>query len=220
MKRVMVFAPHPDDDVLGCGGRIAMHTAKGDEVITVFMTSGEAGSLTYPCDELLAIRENEARQASLRLNVQETIFFRNPDGYLEFNRDNLVQTTGLIRTKKPDIIYIPHKLDGNEDHRVTGRLVLDACRRAGGPWFRECPGSPWSVKTILAYEVWTPLQDVSYIEDITPYMEQKLDALRIHASQLKDIRYDDAILGLNQYRGIMSGKGRYCECFQIVKAEL
>lgn len=220
MKRIMVFAPHPDDDILGCGGSIVMHTARGNEVTTVFMTSGEAGSLFVPCGDLAVMRENEARQASDLLKVSETIFMRNPDGYLEFKQDNLVKLVTLIRSKKPDTVYLPHQLDGNEDHRITYKLVLDACRRAGGPWFQECPGSPWRVKTILAYEIWTPLQEVSYIEDITPYMDQKLDALRLHASQLKDIRYDDAILGLNQYRGIMSGKGRYCECFQVVKTEL
>ncbi len=220
MKKIMVFAPHPDDDILGCGGSIAKHSHQGHEIIIVYMTSGEAGSLTYSCEELATLRENEARQASLLLKVNETIFLRNPDGYFEYKRDNIVKIVSLLRTKKPDIIYLPHQLDGNEDHRVTNKLVLDACRRSSGPWFQECQGIPWEVKTILAYEIWTPLQDVSYSEDITPFMEQKLSALRLHVSQLKDIQYDEAIKALNHYRGIMSGKGQYCECFQVLKAEL
>jgi len=220
MNRIMVFAPHPDDDILGCGGSIAKHAAQGHQVITVFMTSGEAGSLSYSRDELGRLRENEARQAAALLGVKDTVFLGNPDGFLEFNRDNLISIMTLLRSQKPDAVYLPHHLDGNEDHRVTNKLVLDACRRAGGPWFPECPGDPWGVKTILAYEIWTPLQEVSYIEDITPYMELKLDALRLHASQLKDIQYDEAISGLNRYRGIMSGQGRYGECFQVIKAEL
>ena len=220
MKKIMIFAPHPDDDILGCGGSIARHTAKGNQATTVFMTSGESGSLSIPCDELASIREDEARQASALLKVDETVFLRNPDGYLEFKRDNLVKLITLIRSKKPDTVYLPHINDANEDHRITNKLVLEACRRSAGPWFRECPGDPWDVRTILAYEVWTPIQEVSYFEDITAYIGEKLDALRLHASQLKEIRYDDAVLALNQYRGIMSGKGRYCECFQIIKAEL
>ncbi|MGE5398546.1 MAG: PIG-L deacetylase family protein, partial [Chitinophagales bacterium] len=52
MKRIMVFAPHPDDDILGCGGSIAKHTSLNHEVITVFMTSGESGSLTCSREEL------------------------------------------------------------------------------------------------------------------------------------------------------------------------
>ncbi|NLV67830.1 MAG: PIG-L family deacetylase [Spirochaetes bacterium] len=217
MKRIMIFAPHPDDDILGCGGSIAKHTGRGNEVITVFMTSGESGSLSCPCDELMAIRENEARQASSCLNVKETIFLRNPDGYLEFSRDNLERIVSLIRSHKPDTVYIPHNLDANDDHRVTCKLVLDACRRAAGPWFRECGKNTHEVRTILAYEVWTPLQQVSFVEEITSCMEQKLEALRMHASQIKYIRYDEAVMGLNRYRGIMSGKGDYCECFQLLK---
>lgn len=220
MKRIMVFAPHPDDDILGCGGSIAGYAGQGHEVITVYMTSGEAGSLTSSSNELGARRENEACQASLLLGVKETIFFRNPDGFLEYNRENIVRIISLLREKKPDTVYLPHQLDGNEDHRVTCKLVLDACRRACGPWFQECPGIPWEVKTILAYEVWTPLQEVSYIEDISSRMEQKLKALRLHISQLEDIQYDEAIQGLNRYRGIMSGKGQYCECFQVLKTTL
>ncbi|NLW92527.1 MAG: PIG-L family deacetylase [Syntrophomonadaceae bacterium] len=219
MRKIMVFAPHPDDDVIGCGGSIAKHTSQGHEVITVFMTSGEAGSLCCSCSELAALRENEARQASEVLGVKATIFLGNPDGFLEYGRDNLMRIMILLRSEKPDMVYLPHALDGNEDHRVTHKLVLDACRRAAGPWFQECPGGPWEVKTILAYEVWTPLHELSYIEDITIYMEQKLEALRLHSSQLADIRYDEAIEGLNHYRGILSAKGQYCECFQLLKAE-
>ncbi|HEX3012246.1 MAG TPA: PIG-L deacetylase family protein [Syntrophomonadaceae bacterium] len=220
MNKVMVFAPHPDDDILGCGGSIAKYVRQGCEFITVYMTSGEAGSLTSPCNELAIQRENEARQASSFLGVKETVFLRNPDGFLEYSRNNLINIINLIRKTKPDTIYVPHHLDGNEDHRITCKLVLDACRRASGPWFQECRNVPWEVETVLAYEIWTPLQEVSWQEDITEYMDQKIDALHMHQSQLKDIRYDEAIKGLNHYRGIMSGKGKYCECFQILKAVL
>jgi len=220
MKKIMVFAPHPDDDILGCGGSIAKHADQGKEVHTVFMTSGESGSLTYSGDELAAVRENEARNASRFLGVKNTVFLRNPDGYLEFSRDNTSGIVTLIRSIQPDIVYIPHQHDANEDHRTTAMLVIDACRRAGGPWFPECGPTPWSVKTILAYEVWTPLQHVSYMEDITSWADTKIEALRLHASQLKDIQYDDAIMGLNRYRGIMSGKGGFCEAFQVLKTEL
>jgi len=220
MKKIMVFAPHPDDDILGCGGSLAKHAQHGHEIITVYMTSGEAGSLTFSCDELAQLREDEARRAAQLLKVKETIFLCNPDGYLAYNRDNLVKIVGLLRTNQPDLIYLPHQLDGNEDHRVTYKLVLEACRRSSGPWFQECGGIPWEVKTLLAYEIWTPLQVVPYAEDITPYIAQKLKALRLHASQLKDIQYDEAIGALNRYRGIMCGKGQYCECFQVIKADL
>ncbi len=120
---------------MGCGGSIAKYSQQGHTTITVYVTSGEAGSHTYSRDELATKRENEDRQASFLLKVNETIFLKNLDGYLAYNRDNLVKIVSLLRAKKTDIIYLPHCLDGNEDHRITHKLVLDACRRSRSPWF-------------------------------------------------------------------------------------
>ncbi|NLC06620.1 MAG: PIG-L family deacetylase [Syntrophomonadaceae bacterium] len=217
MSRVMVFAPHPDDDLIGCGGSIVKHLQRGNTVTVVYLTSGESGSLKYSKAELAQIREAEATRAATLLGLTDIIFLRNPDGYLEFNRDNLIRIISLIRDKQPNIVYLPHSQDLHKDHLRTNELVLEACNRAGGPWFQECAGEPWSVDTILGYEVWTPLIYVSYVEDITPYLEQKIAALRLHESQLQDIQYDEAVRSLNRYRGIMTGKGQYCECFQILK---
>ncbi|MGE5544700.1 MAG: PIG-L deacetylase family protein, partial [Bacillota bacterium] len=82
--------------------------------------------------------------------------------------------------------------------------------------FQECKGEPWKVAMALAYEIWTPLQQYTRVVDITSHMEKKLAAINLHQSQLLDIRYDQAIQGLNRYRGITTGEGDYCECFQIL----
>ncbi|NLK51844.1 MAG: PIG-L family deacetylase [Syntrophomonadaceae bacterium] len=216
-QRVLVFSPHPDDDLIGCGGSIAKHIGQGDLVTVVYMTSGEAGSLHYSKSDLARIREAEAAKAAAVLGLTDLIFFQRPDGYLNYNRENLIPIINLIREKQPNLVYLPHKNDLHKDHIRTYELVMEACTRASGPWFPECEGQPWSVDIILGYEVWTPLSEVSYIEDITSFMDLKVEALKQHKSQIQDIRYDEAIRGLNRYRGIMSGKGEYCECFQVIK---
>mgnify|MGYP003829555607 FL=1 len=220
MENIIVFAPHPDDDIIGCGGSIARQLQQGNKVSIVYLTSGDAGSLKHIKRRMVQIREEEARKAAALLGVSELFFFRNPDGYLEFKRDNLVKIITLIREKRPIAVYIPHSKDQVRDHRVTHELVLEACHRAAGPWFQECEGQPWSVGNIFGYEVWTPLQDPAYVEDISEFMEVKLDALRLHRSQLEEIRYDEAIMGLNRYRGIMTGEGDYCECFELLRANI
>ena len=96
-------------------------------------------------------------------------------------------------------------------------MVVEAIVRASGPWFQECSGESWQVQTVLCYEVWTPIQEVSYAEDITEFINLKIEALKHHKSQIEEIRYDEAVKGLNRYRGIMTGKGKYCECFQVLK---
>jgi LmbE family N-acetylglucosaminyl deacetylase len=220
MERIMVFAPHPDDDIIGCGGSIAKHVKKGDPVSIIYMTSGEAGSLETKPEQLAQIRETEARKATAELGVTDLVFLRNPDGYLEYNQNNLDRIVSIIRTKKPTWVYIPHSADAVPDHQVTHRLVSEGVRRAAGPWFQDLGKQAWSVKHILGYEIWTPLQTVGHCENISDFMPVKLEALQRHKSQLQHIQYDQAIQGLNRYRGIMTGKGDYCECFQLIQAQI
>lgn len=217
MPDIVVFAPHPDDDILGCGGTISHYTAMGRRVMVVYLTSGEAGSISISPQTLSLTRENEARQAAAILGVSEVHFMRWPDGYLEMKPDYLEALTGLIRDLQPDIILIPHAGDAVPDHQITHHLVLEAARRASGPWFPDCGGKPWSVSRILGYEVWTPLSSPTTAVDISAYAALKLQAIQCHASQLAAIGYDDGIMGLNRYRGVTTGCGQYCECFQIIR---
>lgn len=69
----------------------------------------------------------------------------------------------------------------------------------------------------MAYEVWTPLSDFEYVEDISEFMAQKTAALKRHESQIKDIQFDEAFEGLARYRGAMTGKGKHCEVFKVMK---
>ncbi|MEN6390364.1 MAG: PIG-L deacetylase family protein [Syntrophomonas sp.] len=220
LSRIMVFAPHPDDDVLGCGGSIVKHREKGRQVRVVFLTSGEAGSPVYQPGGLSRVREEEAAQALRILDVEEPVFLGLTDGGIEVNSGSLDLVVGLLRRERPDIIYLPHARDIHRDHLKTHELVLEACRRAAGPWHPQCGEQAWEVAWILAYEIWAPLNEVNMVEDISPYIDIKIEALRRHTSQLKHIAYDEGIRGLNRFRGVSSGRGDYCECFQVLKASV
>ncbi|MDJ0624920.1 MAG: PIG-L family deacetylase [Candidatus Caenarcaniphilales bacterium] len=215
---VMVFAPHPDDEVIGCGGSIAKHVKQGNEVTVVYMTSGDSGNIEYSKKELAKLRENEAKAGAKFLGVNKVVFLRNPDGYLEVNQDNLVKVLSVIREYKPDVVYVPSREEGHRDHKSTNAIVLDAVGRASGPWFQETSYAPWSVSTVLEYEVNPPMQNIHYCEDISDFIELKVKALQMHKSQIDDIHYDKAVEALNLYRGAMThGTNKYSECFKIVK---
>lgn len=216
-KRILVFAPHPDDDILGCGGTIAYHVEQGQHLKVVYLTSGESGSLEYSKEELAALREREARLATLILGVKQTQFLHWPDGYLEVRPEYLQKLTSLIRIEKPHRVYLPHSQDAVADHIVTHHLVMEAIRRAAGPWFQECSPEPWQVSTVLGYEVWTPIRSPGLSIDISAFMDIKLAALGEHRSQLQGYSYDDAIAGLNRYRAVMYSNCQYCECFQLLR---
>ena len=220
MDKVMVFAPHPDDDIIGCGGSIARHMRQGDQVGIVYLTSGEAGSLQCDASRLAALRENEARQAAQLLGINELFFLRYPDGYLAYTQAGLDTMVDLIRRFRPNRVYLPHSQEAVPDHQTTYRLAAEGIRRAAGPWFQQGGLEPWRVDTILGYEVWTPLTVIGHGQDISEYMSLKLDALRMHRTQIESISYDEAVQGLNRYRGVMTGLGTYCECFQLIRASL
>jgi LmbE family N-acetylglucosaminyl deacetylase len=220
--RILVIAPHPDDDILGCGGSIAQHIRKGDCVTIVYMTSGEAmeNAPRSAAHNLKTLREQEARAAANVLGVTNLIFLCYPDGQLpqpknpELNAKIVIQLIEKLREHKPDILYIPHKYDKHADHRITNELVLQAIAQT-----KQAPHEAWlAALTILCYEIWTPLQNANRHVDISHLIDLKLTALRKHASQLNKRAYDDAILGLNRYRGVMMGKGaRYAESFECIK---
>lgn len=213
---ILVFAAHPDDDIIGCGGSLAKFSGRSN-VTVAYMTSGDAGSRTYPKEELARIRETEAKEAATVLGVEDLVFLRNPDGYLQANQDNMVRAINLIRSKKPDIIYTHAANDAHSDHRTTNQIVAQAVFRAAGPWFQETEGEPWTTDTVLAFEVWTPLQSVHYVEDISETVDKKLRALREHKSQISDIEYDQWVEGLNRYRGGTTGVGKFAEAFEAIK---
>lgn len=220
MEKVLVLAPHPDDELIGCGGSLTRHVRQGDQVGVVYLTSGESGSLQSSSQELALRREAEAREAATLLGITDLTFLRFPDGYLEFNQRTLDAMVTVIRAKQPDRIYLPHSLEAVPDHQLTHRLVMEGIRRAEGPWHQHCGSSPWQVNTVLGYEVWTPLTAVGHSQDISEYIDIKLRALRLHHSQITSIPYDQAVEGLNRYRGIMTGQGQYCECFQLLRAKV
>jgi LmbE family N-acetylglucosaminyl deacetylase len=218
-QRVLVVAPHPDDDVIGCGGSIVKHVAAGRAVAIAYLTSGEAGSLGHDKAALAAIREAEARDAAAALGVADLVFLREADGALDRSPSLIEALVRLLRARRPDILYLPHRGDGGSDHRAASAAVEEALARAGGPWFPELGATPWSVPTALGYEVWTPLARVAYAEDVTEAIERKLAALALHRSQVSDVPYVEAVRGLNRYRGAMTGRGTYCECFEVLRAD-
>jgi LmbE family N-acetylglucosaminyl deacetylase len=217
--RVMVFAPHPDDDLIGCGGSIAKHIQNGNQVLIVYMTSGDSGSQKYTKEELAKIREAEALKGAKTLGVDEVVFLKNPDGYLEASKENIVKVMDLIREFKPHTIYLPHSDEGHRDHKRTNEIALNAAGRAAGPWFQESKGEPWKVSTILAYEVHPPLHEANYCEDITDFVSLKVQALKEHKSQLAEISYDQASEAMSVYRGTLSGSSRNAECFHVIQVD-
>jgi N-acetylglucosamine malate deacetylase 1 len=200
---VLVIAPHPDDEAIGCGGTVAVHTSRGDRVVVVFLTSGELGLKHLPRERAWAIREKEARAAAKVLGVANVSFLRRADWFLEDDVDAALPGLGSILTdESPGRIYLPHPDEWHPDHKLALALTRRALEGV------SCEPS------LLMYEVWTPLSVYDHLVDVSAVMAQKLRAIRCYRSQLKAFRYDRAIRGLNEYRGHLAAHSRYAEVFK------
>ena len=124
-----------------------------------------------------------------------------------------------IRQRRPNLVYIPHALDDHPDHMATHRLLKRALNDASGLWWTDSAQAPWRVGTTLAYEVWTPIQRPNYLEDIADAIDEQLEALAQHRSQLSQVPYDSFVRGLGAYRGARLGHGRYAEAFEVLSIQ-
>jgi LmbE family N-acetylglucosaminyl deacetylase len=206
---ILVIAPHPDDESIGCGGTLRKHVLGGDRVSAVFLTSGELGLKHLAKEKAWEVREAEARNAAAILGIPQTSFLRGPDWALGDTLKPLAQQLQPILESQPwSLIYLPHPAEWHPDHKAC--LPLLQCVLAGVS--KDAP-------LLRGYEVWTPLTEYQHVEDITRVMRVKLRAIRAHQSQAAQFDYCRATLGLNAYRGVMAGRCRYAEVFQQLVCE-
>ncbi len=201
---ILVIAPHPDDESIGCGGTILRHVERGDEVEAVFLTSGELGLKKLSREAACETREAEARAACGVLALREPFFLRLPDWTMGDDVPAAVdKLRPVIERTRPELIYLPHPLEWHPDHRAVWPILRATL----------C-GLAFDAPALRGYEVWTPMAEYQHVENISDTMGKKLTALREHASQIVEWDYVRAISGLNAYRGVMAGRCEYAEVFQ------
>ena len=211
MKRILVLSPHPDDESIGCGGVLHQHVKSGDQVHTLFLTSGERGGHGMSPELTLQTRESEAQEAAEILGYRSLEFWRVPNGKLTSSASLAKRLTQKVKTFKPDIIYVTHDKEQHPEHRAAARLVRKS--------LQSIPKSKAPV--VLMYEVWTPLQRMDHIVDITSVVEVKRLAIQAHRCQCAVMAFDEAIIGLNRYRGEMFSwpEGDYAEVFEKMRIQ-
>jgi LmbE family N-acetylglucosaminyl deacetylase len=184
---VLVVAPHPDDETIGCGGALARHAAAGDRVTVVVATSG--GATRGGGRDVEAERERECRAACAALGVGEPVFLRLPDGGLSAAVPRLAGELARLGAGAA-VAYAPALLDPHPDHRAAN-LALAA---AGLP------------AEVLGYEVWSPAA-ADVVLDVGGVWDRKEGALRCYPVALESVDYVAACAGLAAYRGATAGLG-------------
>ena len=210
MGNILVVSPHPDDESIGCGGTLRKHVLDGDQVQAIFLTSGERGGHGRSLEETKNLREQEATEAAAILGLEKIEFWQVRNGALRTTPKLVDRLRQRITQWAANVIYVTHDREMHEEHRIAARLV----RRAVSGLAPHV-----SKPEVLMFEVWTPLQRMDQIVDITPYIDTKIAAIRAHKSQCDVLSFDDAFLGLARYRGEMFcwPEGEYAEIFAQVR---
>lgn len=210
-NRVLVLAPHADDETLGCGGAIALHRKNGDEVLIIILTDGSAASPETMCEQKLAYierRESEARKAAEILGVSDIRFLREPDRGLECT-DAIVQRISEVVTEfEPGIIYAPSVHEFHPDHRSCARIAWAAVAETK------------NVCRLCFYEINRPFK-VDTLVDISAVMEDKRAACAAYESQLLRLDYTEFCLSLNRHRALtVSDSTTHVEAFGTVSSDI
>lgn len=182
MHLVAVVA-HPDDADIFCGGTLAKHADRGDDVTIAYMTRGEYGGFDTTEEEVAATREEEAEAAAETLGA-ETTFLNFEDGRVTYSMENRLQLVDVLREHRPDVVLTHFRDDMHPDHRVTSRLVTDAYYMSSLPLL-ETEYDPWDPRNVYYFGKPTASFDPEVYIDIGDYQSTKEEAILKHQSQVE-----------------------------------
>lgn len=189
---LLVVAPHPDDESLGCGGVVALAADAGRPVVVAILTSGDGshpGSRSTPPALLAALREGEAREAVAILapHGAEVAFLRAPDGRLSEHADDAqAWLDALFARHRFAAAFAPWEADPHPDHKAAASLAEAAAAAHGSALFAY---PVWGLTLDDAAPAGRQLEAVRL--DIAGAAERKARAIAAHRSQTTGLIDDD-----------------------------
>jgi len=217
-QSVLVVAPHPDDETLGCGGALLRHQAGGDALHWVIVTSMPSDAYSAALRER---RAAELREVARLYGFASTRELGFPAAGLDaVPRAELVdKMSAAFTAARPDVAYLPHPGDVHSDHRVAFEAAA-ACAK----WFREP-----APRRVLVYETLSetdaaldataqPFRPNVFV-DITAHLERKLEILQRYSGEIGEFPFPrsvEAVRSLARVRGAASGCAA-AEAFQLLR---
>jgi LmbE family N-acetylglucosaminyl deacetylase len=200
--RVLVLAPHPDDEVMGCGGLLIKYPNQCD---VVFLTDGRYGAQDSSSpSEMILIRKKEAQLVSDLLKTNKTNFLEIEDTKLE----DAYKTFSKIKFDKYDYLFIPNNLDLHPDHIAVAKHIKTSYYQGRIPQKTQ----------IMMYEVWSALGYTNKYVDISDVVSLKKKLINSYVSQVNDVDYASRILALNKFRGMTVDK-EYIESYWTLSVD-
>lgn len=221
---ILIFAPHPDDEIIGCGGTMARHIVEGDDVYVCVVTRGKPpvyNHLPEVLEKLPHDLYDEIQASHALLGIKETFYLQFPAVMMETVPRYVLngKISELISQIKPEVVYIPHFGDMQKDHALTSEAVMVAVRPKGDHIVRAVYAyetlseTEWSIPH--AANVFIP----NVFVDISNYLDKKLETMRCFRSQLCEFpnpRSIEAMIALAKYRGSTMGADA-AEAFMLIR---
>jgi len=219
MANIIVISAHPDDEVIGAGGTLLKHAAKGDKVYWLIVTNVfEEHGFTK---ERIKSRQEEIEQVAAEMGFTETFKLDYPTMQLHSGSliDMVPKISAIFQQVKPEVIYVMNRSDAHSDHRIVFDAVVACTKSFRYPFIKqvlmyECI-SETEFAPALPEKVFIP----NYFVDISAYMNKKLEIMKIYASELGVHPFPRSIDNMNalaHYRGASVGVA-YAEAFQLIK---
>ena len=209
-KRVLVLAPHPDDETIGCGGSLVLHKEANDPVKVIFLTNGAKGDMSgrFENQAYIALRQEEARSACACLGGMDIEFWPYQDRELLAAKEVRGRILDTLRAYQPDLVYVPSPLEFHPDHRAACAFLCAAVQMYDGP----CD--------VAFCEIGQPLR-ANVLVNITSVLERKVSALKIYKSQLFERNYDEIAIAMNRIRSMTLPKDvTHAEGFSFWSSEM
>lgn len=203
MSTILALAPHPDDIEIGCGGTLAVHIDRGDDVHLFVATEGDIGGSAE-------IRKSEQQRSAEILGIHEIHWGGCSDTSLPQQSMALMATLEKIMQQvQPDTVYVNYRDDTHQDHRALAQIANSVTRY---------------IPNVLAYEAPSSIGfDPTLFMDISDTMSRKIEALEAHASQVErthvKLNIVEIALATAHFRGVQ-GKLSCAEGFMPVRMRL
>lgn len=216
--RVLVIAPHPDDETLGCGGTLLKHIAAGDSVSWVVVTKAHEPRWSA---EVIERREKQIEQVSAAYGFANRFRLTFPAARLDTVplEDLLAAINKIVAEVKPDWIYTVHARDIHSDHRV----VFDATISAVKSFNNNGVSRLLSYETISSTDAMPPAPATVFLPnvycDITPFLERKLEIMSLYEGEVHPYplpRALESIRALARFRGATVA-AEYAEAFMLLR---
>ncbi len=187
-QKVVVLAPHMDDETIGLGGTIRRHVESGAEVHCIFSTDGASSESDLPKEELSRMRKLEMEKVNTVLNMEQIHYMDLPDGHVESNELSQQKLLNLLEQIDPELIYCTPFVDAHPDHTATSALLTDTLKK-------------WKKKDVIIrlYEINCPIppNEINCVIDISSTYDTKKQAIDMFESQV--IAFD-GFLELNRLK--------------------